>query len=65
MTCGSKNGVVVAVATLGLPLTARTSPMPRPGVQALGIGHGEHLADGVAFADGDAADHLAAGVTSS
>jgi hypothetical protein len=63
MSCGSKNGVVVAVATLGLPLTARTSPMP--GVEALGVGHGEHLADGVAFADGDVADHLAAVVTSS
>jgi hypothetical protein len=30
MSCGSKNGVVVAVATLGLPLTARTSPIPGP-----------------------------------
>ena len=28
MSCGSKNGVVAAVATLGLPLTARTSRAP-------------------------------------
>jgi hypothetical protein len=34
-------------------------------VEALGVGHGEHLAEGVAFADGDVADHLGSGVTSS
>jgi hypothetical protein len=39
---------VVAVATLGLPLDGQNQPDARPGVEVHGVGHGEHLADGVA-----------------
>jgi hypothetical protein len=49
---------VVAVATLGLPLDGQNQPDARPGVEVHGVGHGEHLADGVAVTDGDVADHL-------
>jgi hypothetical protein len=51
MSCGSNNGVVVAVRHPQPPLDGQNQPDARPGVKALGVGHDKHLADGVAFAD--------------